>query len=313
LLFDGSQGVFFLVPVFSVFFAMSLTAFPAQDSVHSYRVPIAKAETLWVTEAGQGQPVVLIPGLFGSAYSFRHVLPLLAAQGFRAIVVEPLGIGFSSRPEKADYSLNTQADRIASVLDHLELRGAVLVPHSVGAAMAFRLAYRRPELVRAIVSLEGGAAETTMSPRARAAMRFIPWVKWFGGIKVIRKKIRADLIKSSADTAWVTEAVVDGYTAGAAANIDATLKALLAMAGAKEREKLGRHLSEIQAPVLLLVAQASNGAGAPRGEIESLRKSLASFEVDTIANSGFYLQEEAPGAVVRAVQQIVLTPAAASR
>jgi pimeloyl-ACP methyl ester carboxylesterase len=251
--------------------------------------------------------------LFGSAYSFRRVLPLLAAQGFRAIVVEPLGIGFSDRPEKADYSLNAQADRIGMVMDRLDVRGAVLVPHSIGASMVFRLAYKRPELVRAIVSLEGGAAEAMMTSRARAAMRFIPWVKWFGGMKLIRKKIRSGLIEASADTAWVTDAVVDGYTAGAAVNIDATLKSLLAMAAAKEREKLGRHLPEIQAPVLLLVAQASHGTGPPRAEIELLRRSLASFAVDTVRRSGFYIQEEAPGAVVEAVQKIVLSPPAASR
>jgi len=133
-------------------------------------------------------------------------------------------------------------------------------------------------------------------------------------MKVIRKRIRTDLIESSADTAWVTDEVVDGYTAGAAVDIDATLKSLLAMAGAKEREKLGRHLPEIQAPVLLLVATASNGTGAPRAEIELLHRSLASFKVDTVANSGCYIQEEPPGEVVRAVQRILLThTTAASR
>jgi pimeloyl-ACP methyl ester carboxylesterase len=314
LLIYRSQGVFLLVLDFPLFVSISLAVIPAQDSaLRSYHVSVAKAESLWVTQMGEGQPVVLIPGLFGAAYGFRRVLPLLAAQGFRAIVIEPLGIGFSARPEKADYSLNAQADRIAMVLDRLDIRGAILVPHQIGASMVFRLAYRRPELVRAIVSLEGGAAEAMISTRGRAAIRFIPWVKWFGGVKVIRKKIRSDLVESSADTAWVTDAVVDGYTAGAAANIDATLKALWAMAAAREREKLGRHLTEIRVPVLLLVAKASNGTGAPRKEIELLRRSLASFEVDTVANSGCYIHEEAPEAVVRAVQRMVLSPSAASR
>ena len=32
-------------------------------------VSVAPAESLWVVEAGQGDPVVLIPGLFGSGYA----------------------------------------------------------------------------------------------------------------------------------------------------------------------------------------------------------------------------------------------------
>jgi len=160
---------------FSLLISLSLATIPAQDSVlRSYHVSITKAESLWVTQMGEGQPVVFIPGLFGSAYGFRRVLPLLAALGFRAIVIEPLGIGFSARPEKADYSLNAQADRIAKVLERLDVRGAVMVPHQIGASMVFRLAYRRPELVRAIVSLEGGASESMMSSRGRAAIRFVP-------------------------------------------------------------------------------------------------------------------------------------------
>ncbi|MBI4503317.1 MAG: alpha/beta hydrolase [Gemmatimonadetes bacterium] len=280
--------------------ALSLAA---PDSGRSYHVSVSKAESLFVTESGEGQPVVLIPGLFGSAYGYRKVLPLLVENGYRAIVVEPLGIGFSGRPERADYSLTAQADRIAMTLERLDARGAIVVAHSVGASIAYRLAYRHPELVRGIVSLEGGTAESVMTPGTRAAMRFIPWVKWFGGMKLIRKRIRKSLIETGGDTAWVTDEVVQAYTAGAAVNLDETLKSLLAMSAAKEPEKLKPHLAEVQAPVLLLVGGASKG-GAPGAEIALLRSSLASFRVDTIAGSGLFVQEERPEAVLGAVQRV---------
>ena len=50
-----------------------------------------------------GTPVVMIPGLFGGAYGFRKVIPLLLARGFHTIVIEPLGIGNSGRPTPADW------------------------------------------------------------------------------------------------------------------------------------------------------------------------------------------------------------------
>jgi pimeloyl-ACP methyl ester carboxylesterase len=75
-------------------------------------LPTAPGECLQVTISGEGRDVVLIPGLFGSAFGFRKVIPLFMAKGFRTIVVEPLGVGSSARPRMADYTLTAQADRI---------------------------------------------------------------------------------------------------------------------------------------------------------------------------------------------------------
>src|SRR2546425_2721309 len=101
-----------------------------QDSsttVETFKVALARGESPSVETAGTGDPVVLIPGLFGSAFGFRNLVPLLTQAGYRAIVIEPLGIGSSARPEKANYSLTAPADRIAAVLDSLGVRGALLL------------------------------------------------------------------------------------------------------------------------------------------------------------------------------------------
>lgn len=251
---------------------------------------------------GQGQPVVLIPGLFGSRYGFRHVVPLLAGAGYRAIVIEPLGIGSSARPQDGDYSLTAQADRIAAVLDTLKVRHVIVVAHSLGASMAYRLAYRRPELVRAIVSLEGGPAEAAATPSFRRAMRFAPWIKWFGGIRRVRNKIHSSLVAASGDTSWVTDSVVDAYTAGAAADLDGTLKAFLRMAEAHERERLAPHLGAIHCPVRLLLGTAPHQGGVPPGDVDELRTGLPSLVIDSVTGSGHYIYEEQPDAVVAAVK-----------
>lgn len=281
-----------------------LTLLALADSTRAYAVPVAERESLWVTEVGRGAPVVLVPGLFGSAFGYRQVLPLLAEAGFHAIVVEPLGIGRSGRPERSDYSLTAQTNRIATVLDSLGVRGAIVVAHSVGASMAYRLAYRRPELVAAVVSLDGGPAEAATTAGFRRAMTFVPWIKWFGGVKLVRKQIRKGLIKVSGDTSWVTEDVVTGYTAGAAADLDGTLKAFLGMAGAKEREKLKPRLADIACPVRLLLGGAKHDGGPNEKEIHALRVGLRRLAVDTIAGAGHYIHEEQPAAVVAAVERV---------
>ena len=162
-----------------------LPLFLAATDSTSLALRVAPAETLHVVVAGAGEPVVLLPGLFGSAYGFRKVEPLLRAAGYRTIVIEPLGVGSSGRPERADYSLTAQADRIAAALDSLGVAHAIIVAHSLGASMAYRLAYRRPDLVRGLVSLDGGPAEAAATPAFRRAMRFAPWIKLFGGVNAV--------------------------------------------------------------------------------------------------------------------------------
>ncbi len=272
------------------------------DSLEARAVSVAPGEALQVTAAGAGAPVVLLPGLFGGAYGFRKLVPLLVAGGHRVVVVEPLGVGTSARPERADYSLDAQADRVAAVLDTLGLRETVLVAHSVGAAIALRIAYRRPELVRRLVSLDGGPAERAATPGLRRAADWAPWVKLMGGVKLVRSKIHAALIKASGDTTWVNDQVVEGYTAGAARDLDGTLKAFLRMAESREHEKLAPPLAEIRCPVRRVLGGAPHPEALSSRDLELLRTKLPQLVVDTIAGAGHHLHEEQPGAVATLVE-----------
>src|SRR2546427_8959632 len=94
----------------------------------SFKVPLAASESLEVETSGVGQPVVLIPGLFGSEFGFRTLVPLLNAAGYRTIVNEPLGIGSSPRPPPADYPLPPPADPLAGGPAFLGVRPAGVLP-----------------------------------------------------------------------------------------------------------------------------------------------------------------------------------------
>ena len=274
------------------------------DTIRTFTLPLSAAESLTVTVAGDGDPVVLVPGLIGSAFGYRGLVPLLTQAGYRVIVVEPLGIGTSARPEHADYSLTAQADRIAAALDRLAVRGAIAIAHSLGASMAYRMAYRRPDLVVGIVSIDGGPAERAATPAFRRAMAFAPWIKLFGGVSRVRRKVRAQLIKESGDATWVSDAVVDGYTQGAARDLDATLKAFVTMAERREPEQLRPHLSELRCPVRLLVGTAPHDGGISQREVGVLAEALPAFTVDSIPGVGHFIQEERPEAIMAAVARV---------
>jgi pimeloyl-ACP methyl ester carboxylesterase len=280
-----------------------LLALAADTTTRPITVAVAPAETLAVQESGAGDPVVLIPGLLGSAYEYRRVVPLLAQAGYRAIVIEPLGVGQSGRPRNADYSLTAQASRIAAVLDSLAAPDAIVVAHAVASSIALRLALLRPDLVQAIVSLEGGAAESATTPGFRRAMKLAPVLKMLG-VDAIRGMIHKELIDASGDPSWVTGDVVLAYTEGAARDVGATLDAYKAMGRSTEPAPLAEQLSRVRCPVVLLLGAARHASGPPPREVELLERRLPAFTADTLADVGHFPQEEAPSRVAAAVTRV---------
>lgn len=274
------------------------------DTTTSRAIAVAPAETLAVTIQGDGPAIAFVPGLFGSAYGFRGVVPELVAQGYQTIVIEPLGVGASGRPADADYSLAAQAGRVLAVMDTLGIERVVLVAHSLGGGIAFRVAVLRPELVRAVVSIEAGPVEEATTPGFRVAMRFAGLLRRFGNPDLLRAEVRRNLRAASADPAWVTDSVIDGYTAGPAEDFGATIDAFEGMAAAREPWVLGPRIGEITCPVSMLLGGAPHRSAPSPEEVTLLATSLTTFRADTIPGAGHFLFEERPGAVVAAIGEV---------
>jgi pimeloyl-ACP methyl ester carboxylesterase len=244
---------------------------------------------------------VLVPGFAGAIYAFRHVTSELAVRGALVIVIEPLGIGSSSRPSRADYSLTAQARRIAAVLDSLAVDSAVVVGQGVNATTVARLAAARPDLVRRLVLLEGGAAERAAGNGFRRAMQMSAGIKVFGGYGLVRKQLRSGMIAASGDPSWVTDEVLDAYLGGLERNFDAGIDAFHAVARSREPDRIADRLSQVAAPVVLLLGGAPHRSGPPDREITVLRERLPCLVIDTVPGAGHHLAEERPDAVILAV------------
>jgi pimeloyl-ACP methyl ester carboxylesterase len=274
------------------------------DTTYSFPIAVAAEESLQVAVAGAGEPVVLIPGLFGSAYAYRHVMPLLAAAGYRAIVIEPLGLGSSSRPADADYSLTAQTGRVLAAMDSLHVDQAVLVGHSLGTSVALRVALRQPGRVRAIVSLEGGPGETAATPQFKKWIKFAPIIRLLNGRRLALSLVSSGMKGSSYDGSWVDIDAVLGYSGRFATEFGETLSAYQAMARAEEPEPLRPRLPEIECPVILLLGSFKHDAGPPQDEVLAMQRFLRSFSIDTVPGAGYFVQEEQPAAVAAAVEMM---------
>lgn len=284
---------------------LALSLLVALDSAVVRTVTTAPAESIRVTITGTGTPVVIIPGLSGRAFAFRKVIPSLAENGLQLIVIEPLGTGNSSRPGKANYSLTSQADRIAAVMDSLQLPPSLIVAHSVSASMALRMAVRRPDRVAQILTIDGGPDEKLATAGVKKAVKFGFLLKIFAGRGKIRSEVRKGLVSSSTDTTWITNEVIDGYTEGAAGDIGAVLKVLKGMVNAVEPDSITNHLSEITVPVTLLLPTGRHDSGINSHKVQAMRDRIPHFAVDSVPDCGLHVHEERPDVVVAEVLKLV--------
>jgi 4,5:9,10-diseco-3-hydroxy-5,9,17-trioxoandrosta-1(10),2-diene-4-oate hydrolase len=113
-------------------------------------------------EAGTG-PVVLFlhgsgPGASGWS-NFRHNYPAFVEAGFRVLVPDTLGYGYSSKPDDIDYTLDFLVGVVERFLASLGVERCAVVGNSHGGAMSIRLALRRPDLVQRIVLMAPGGLE----------------------------------------------------------------------------------------------------------------------------------------------------------
>jgi pimeloyl-ACP methyl ester carboxylesterase len=99
---------------------------------------------------GAVSPLLLIHGLLGYSYSWRHNLAALA-QCAPVYAIDLPGVGFSERSANLDCSFGGLATVVLRALDTLQLETIDLVGTSHGGAVAMMLAAAMPERIRRLV------------------------------------------------------------------------------------------------------------------------------------------------------------------
>lgn len=114
-------------------------------------------------------PLVLVHGFTASKASFEVNLDGLR-DAFTVITVELLGHGDSDAPDDpAPYRPERAVRRILQLLDHLGYQKALVCGHSLGGALALRMALDAPEWVAGLVVINSSSAAGT--PEWREAAR----------------------------------------------------------------------------------------------------------------------------------------------
>jgi len=100
---------------------------------------------------GSGPPVVLLHGFASSLYTWKDVLPALAA-GHDVVAIDLPGFGGSSIPRPLQAA--SYPGVILAVMDRLGLDRASLVGNSLGGSVAVAVAEEHPERVNRLVLID---------------------------------------------------------------------------------------------------------------------------------------------------------------
>jgi pimeloyl-ACP methyl ester carboxylesterase len=254
-----------------------------------------------VEQAGSGPPVVLLHGFGASTYSWRKVMPGLAAS-FHVVAIDFNGFGYTERTREAEsYTKEGQGRLVLAVMDALGIGRAHLIGHSYGGGITLWLASRHPERVRSMVLVDSSAPSYSDTRRSRAAA-FTPLTFLYIRSYVLRPAyVRKALLRSFYDDSLVTPELVQAYFDRI--RIEGVVAAYRGLTIPRRTPADEVDLETIDVPALLLWGEDDEviSIAAGRRAAEELHADLVAFP-----KTGHVPMEERPDEWLRAVVPFLL-------
>jgi 4,5:9,10-diseco-3-hydroxy-5,9,17-trioxoandrosta-1(10),2-diene-4-oate hydrolase len=127
------------------------------------------------------------PGASGHS-NFKKNYPFFAERGFRNLVIDNLGFGYSSKPD-TDYTLDFVTGGVRRFLDRLGVERCAVVGNSHGGAVSIQLALDEPARVERLVLMAPGGLEEREAYRKMSGIRTMMKV-FFGPDGINRDTMR---------------------------------------------------------------------------------------------------------------------------
>lgn len=259
-------------------------AFPA-DRVRAIATP--DGGSLHAEECGSGRPVVLLHGHGASLGIFAPLAARLTAGGRRVIAVDHRGFGRSSAVPST-FGFRGLVDDLATVLEVLDLRDAILVGHSMGGGVVLGLAVECPDVIAdraaALVVLNSSARGPADRPFVRMKAAALDWslTEQVGrhprhGLVLARANFGVDARRSH-----IAAARAIGLASPAARRQGLTRRLL----GIDLTDRLG----DVRVPVLVL-AGAADRVVAPT-ESERIAATIPGAQLEVFRGAGHMLPVE---------------------
>jgi haloalkane dehalogenase len=258
----------------------------------------------------EGRPLLLLHGEPTWSYLYRNMIPHFTAAGYRSIAPDLIGFGRSDKPmERSDYTYANHVAWLASLLERLDVRGAVMVGQDWGGLLGLRLVAEHEERFAGFVAANtflptGDEPPNEAFERWRAASQRMP----------------------EFSAGWIlTRTCTPPIAADVAAAYDAPFPDERYLAGAREFPMLvptrpddpasaanraaWKVLERFEKPVLCAF---SDGDPITRGGERTIARRVPgarNVEHRTIAGGSHFLQEDRPDELAEAILTFLRTSA----
>lgn len=174
-----------------------------------FMLEVGSGVRMHVMEAGQGLPVVMVHGNPSWGFLYRKVAAALADEGFRVLIPDLVGLGYSSRVDYASHTLERHIGWMSALYATLGLERAVFVvqdwggPIGVGALAASPIPAGLVVLNTVLSPPREGFRATTFHRFSRApivsdfAFRTLDFpVRGMGLVQGDRSSVRGDVLRA---------------------------------------------------------------------------------------------------------------------
>ena len=238
-----------------------------------------------------GPNVFLLHGLPSSMYTWEKVAPILQRNGYHVWLMDMKGFGWSDKPKKSKYDIETFTNEVNTFLEAKGLKNVFFVGNSFGGGVATLMAFMHPDKISKLVLIDAAGYPQKLPtviglgriPGAGEIMKLIygKWmIRWnIGEVMYDKKKITDEQINAYYDRIGSEDAM------------DALIVIVKGI-DFKEYDKYIKRVPEIKTPTLIIWGDTDRWVPIASGY--SLKKNIENSIFVEIGKCGHMPQEELP-------------------
>lgn len=247
-------------------------------------VSLSNGRKIHYLDYGEGPVVVFLHGSGAGASghsNFKGNYPYFAQAGFRVLVPDLIGYGYSDKPDDVEYPLSFFAENVTLLLEHLGIDKVVLIGNSLGGAISLHIALERPNLVKKMLLMAPGGIEDQAAYGAMPGMQI--FFETFAG-EPSRDNLKRFLSEALVhDQSFVDEELIDERWHVFQQQNPQAVKTM-------QVPNLTDRLGEIDIPVMVM--WGLNEKIMPETGINTLAKAIKDVKIILVSNCGHWVMVE---------------------
>ena len=233
---------------------------------------------------GEGPVLVFLHGSGAGASghsNFKGNYPYFAQAGYRVIVPDLIGYGYSDKPDDVEYPLEFFAENVTQLLAHLGIDEVVLVGNSLGGAISLHITLEQPALVTRRLWMAPGGIEDQPAYAAMPGMQV--FFDTFAG-EPSKENLRRFLSEALVhDAAFVDDQLLDERWHIFQQQNPQAVKTM-------QVPNMSGRLGELAMPVLVM--WGLNEKIMPYTGVDTLAKGITDVKVVLVSNCGHWVMVE---------------------